>query len=162
MKTLTNNLGSRAYRMLTNPVVACAAVLAFAMVAGANRTVYNVVDTVVQRPLQIRDPEQLVTRWGNLVAENALGGPGYHGEVTDPNKQYEEWDDVAGCSSAEVAAGRAKEPVSTRPLLSVEDLEVRSIMVLGNYWCDMPRFVPQSYTVVPNSLRNNNLMKTCR
>src|SRR5258708_10845167 len=81
-----------AVRMLhKSPVFASVAVLVMALGIGANTAVFNVVNTVLLRPLPYRDPDRIVTL-------SSLWKDGGHGPVSAPD--FHDWHDQSTAFSA--------------------------------------------------------------
>jgi putative ABC transport system permease protein len=78
--------------MARNPGVTLAAVLALALGIGANTAIFSVVDTVLLRPLPVRDAGSLVWIWASNPARNlpfAFTGYGTYGDWRSQAKSFE-------------------------------------------------------------------------
>jgi putative ABC transport system permease protein len=78
-----------------SPGFASAAVLILGLGIGANTAIFSLVDTVLLRPMQYRDPSRLVMLWQSVAAQGLAQVPVSQADFADLQKQTHSFDDMA-------------------------------------------------------------------
>lgn len=63
MNTLVQDLRYGLRLLISKPAITCAAIIALALGAGASTAMFSVVNAVLLRPLEFKDPDQLAVLW---------------------------------------------------------------------------------------------------
>jgi len=104
MDSLVSNLRFAARMLRRNPAATIAAVAVMALGIGANTTIFSVVDAVLLRPLNVAEPERLVSVYTSQVG----GRP--HGNTSYPDYiDYKERNEVFSVLAAQSIAPMALE-----------------------------------------------------
>jgi putative ABC transport system permease protein len=111
METLLQDV-RYSFRMLRkNPGFTVVAVIALALGIGATSAIFSVVNAVLIRPLQFKDPEHLVRIWGKFekagIPKNWISEP----ELIDLQEQTQTFEDIAAYQSSGVNLTGNSDPI---------------------------------------------------
>ena len=111
METLIQDLRYGVRTLIKSPLFSCVAIVALALGIGANSAVFSVVNSVLLRPLQFKDPGQLVMLWGKFdkegIPQNWISQP----ELFDLKDQCQSYEDLAAYTTGGANLTGTGEPV---------------------------------------------------
>jgi putative ABC transport system permease protein len=111
MERLMHDLRYGVRTLIKSPLFTCVAVVALALGIGANSAVFSVVNAVLLRPLQFKDPEQLAMLWGKFdkegIPRNWISQP----ELFDLREQCQSYEDLAAYTTGGANLTGSGEPV---------------------------------------------------
>ena len=115
MNTLLQDLRYGVRMLLKHPGVSIVAIVTLALGIGANTAIFSVVNAVLLRPLNYKDPERLVSLWEKVPTHGRWrASPGNFHDWKKQNTLFEDMSAFGGSSMSLTGAGEPEQLHGTR------------------------------------------------